>query len=97
MTTSASAPTPEKDESLIQYPCAFPIKIMGINDVALQAAVVEIAQQHDDHFDVSTLEVRESSGGKYVGITITVTATNRQQLDAIYQALTAHALVKVVL
>lgn len=97
MATDTSTHASEKDDSLIQYPCAFPIKIMGVHGVALQDAVVEIAKQHDPKFDANTMELRESSGGKYMGITVTIEATSRAQLDTIYSAFTAHPLVKVVL
>jgi putative lipoic acid-binding regulatory protein len=56
-----------------------------------------VALQFDPYFDASTIEQRPSSGGKYLGITITVTATSREQLDDLYRALTSHPLVKVVL
>lgn len=97
MAINNSANPSKTDTSLIVYPCDFPIKVMGSSGTALQAAVVEIAQQHDSTFDANTIEVRTSSGGKYTGITITVQVTNRTQLDAIYCALTSHPLVKVVL
>ncbi|MDO4795341.1 MAG: DUF493 family protein [Brachymonas sp.] len=86
-----------KRESLIEYPCAFPIKIMGAKDPGFAAAIVTVAQAHDPVFDPATIELRESSGGKYQSITLTVTATSRQQLDDLYRSLTAHPMVKVVL
>ena len=60
-------------------------------------AVTQIAEQFDPAFDASTIELRESKGGAYLGVTITVTATSREQLDALYRALTSHPMVKVVL
>jgi hypothetical protein len=59
--------------------------------------VTQIAEQFDPAFDASTLELRESKGGTYLGVTVTVTATSREQLDALYRALTSHPMVKVVL
>ena len=84
-------------ESLIEYPSAFPIKVMGANVAGFTEAVVEIARRFDPGFDAATLEVRASRGGNYVGLTITVTATSREQLDDLYRALSSHPLVKVVL
>ncbi|MDO4769293.1 MAG: DUF493 family protein [Brachymonas sp.] len=84
-------------ESLIEYPSAFPIKIMGAKAPGFVDAITAIAQAHDPSFDPATVAVRESSGGNYQGITITITATSRQQLDELYRALTAHPMVKVVL
>lgn len=85
------------DESLIAYPCTFPIKVMGLHQAAFIEAVVAIAQTHDPAFERHTLEHRPSSSGTYLGLTVTVNATSREQLDAIYRALTGHPLVKYVL
>ncbi len=85
------------DTSLIEYPSAFPIKVMGAQVEGFEDAVVAVALAHDPGFDRSTVERRPSSGGKYLGLTITVTATSREQLDALYRALSGHPMVKVVL
>ena len=92
----ASATDPRKD-SLIEYPSRFPIKVMGAKVDGFVHAVTTIAREFDPSFDASTVELRDSSKGNYLGITITVTATSRQQLDDLYRALTAHPMVKVVL
>ena len=84
-------------ESLIEYPSRFPIKVMGLKAEGFVHAVTEIAKQFDPTFDASTVELRNSSQGNYLGITVTVTATSRQQLDDLYRALTSHPMVKVVL
>jgi putative lipoic acid-binding regulatory protein len=91
-----SAVDPRKD-SLIEYPSLFPIKVMGLKADGFVHAVTEIARRFDPSFDASTVELRNSSQGNYLGITITVTATSREQLDDLYRALTAHPMVKVVL
>ena len=85
------------EESLIQYPSAFPIKVMGANVDGFEAAVVTIAEQFDPLFDRGTIERRPSSAGNYLGITIVVTATSREQLDELYRTLSTHPMVKVVL
>ena len=85
------------DQSLIEYPSAFPIKVMGANAPGYTDAVLTIARQFDPSLDERLVEVRPSSGNKYLGITITVTATSREQLDELYRALSSHPLVKVVL
>ncbi|MBH9553897.1 YbeD family protein [Inhella gelatinilytica] len=85
------------DESLIEYPSRFPIKVMGAQVEGFIEAVAHVARQFDPEFDASTIEQRPSSGGKYLGLTITVTATSREQLDELYRTLTTHPLVKVVL
>lgn len=92
-----SSPAPASRDSLIQYPCAFPIKVMGLRDEGLLPAVLSIARALDPAFDASTVELRQSKGAKYQGITITVTATSREQLDELYRTLSTHPMVKVVL
>ncbi len=84
-------------ESLIEYPSQFPIKVMGIKSDGLVHAISLIARQFDPGFDATTIELRESKGGKYLGVTVTVTATSREQLDELYRTLSTHPMVKVVL
>jgi putative lipoic acid-binding regulatory protein len=83
--------------SLIVYPCAFPIKVMGERVDGLVRAITHIAEQFDPTFDANTIELRESKGGKYLGVTITINATSREQLDEVYRTLSTHPMVKVVL
>lgn len=85
------------EQSLITYPSAFPIKVMGLNADGFAAAMVAIARHFDPAYDESTLEVRPSKGSNYVGLTLTVTATSRAQLDELYRTLSTHPMVKVVL
>ena len=92
----ASASDPRKD-SLIEYPSLFPIKVMGEKVDGFVHAITSIARQFDPMFDASTVELRDSSAGKYLGVTITITATSREQLDELYRALSSHPMVKVVL
>jgi putative lipoic acid-binding regulatory protein len=82
---------------LIEYPSLFPIKVMGLKVDGFVHAVTFIAEQFDPAFDARTIELRESSGGKYLGVTLNVTATSREQLDELYRTLTSHPMVKVVL
>ncbi len=84
-------------ESLIEYPSLFPIKVMGLRVDGLVHAVTHIARQFDAGFDASTVELRESKGGKYLGVTIIITATSREQLDELYRTLSTHPMVKLVL
>ncbi len=85
------------EQSLIEYPCRFPIKVMGPHLEEFVESVVTLVVQHDPSFDREALERRPSSTGKYVGLTVTVTATSREHLDNIYRALTSHPQVKYVL
>lgn len=85
------------EQSLIEYPSAFPIKVMGANVDGFAQAVVEVAMRFDPGFDPASVEMRPSKGANYLGLTITVTATSREQLDELYRALSSHPMVKVVL
>jgi putative lipoic acid-binding regulatory protein len=85
------------EESLIEYPSQFPIKVMGVNVEGFAEAVTAIALQFDPGFDAANIEQRPSSGNNYLGLTITITATSREQLDELYRTLSTHPLVKVVL
>ena len=86
-----------RKESLITYPSLFPIKVMGVKADGFVHAITLIAQQFDPGFDASTIELRPSKAGNYLGVTITVTATSREQLDELYRTLSTHPMVKVVL
>lgn len=84
-------------ESLIDYPCDFPIKIMGATQDGFAEAIVAVVIEHDPSFHAGKMEMRPSSQGKYLSLTATVRATGREQLDNLYRALTSHPMVKVVL
>lgn len=85
------------EPSLIEYPSRFPIKVLGERVDGFVAAITAVAAHFDPGFDAATIELRESSGGKYLGVTITVLATSREQLDELYRTLSTHPMVKVVL
>jgi len=85
------------EQSLIEYPSAFPIKVMGAFVEGFEDAIVTVALNFDPGFDRATVERRPSKGGNYLGLTITVTATSREQLDELYRTLSTHPMVKVVL
>ncbi|MFM0224622.1 DUF493 family protein [Paraburkholderia dipogonis] len=85
------------NESLFEFPCDFPIKIMGKSHPEFAETIVTVVRQFDNGVDASRIETRPSSGGNYTGLTVTVRATSREQLDDIYRALTGHPMVKVVL
>lgn len=94
-------PVPAADgaasRELLQFPVDFPIKVVGVNEDGFVHAITHIARQFDPHFDASTIELRESGGGKYLGLTITVRATSREQLDELYRALSTHPMARWVL
>jgi hypothetical protein len=83
--------------SLIEFPCEFPIKIMGARTDSFAQVVVEVVLRHAPDFDAASVEMRPSSKGNYLALTCTVRAVSREQLDALYRELTSHPMVKVVL
>lgn len=85
------------EDSLIEYPSDFPIKVMGKSHPELAQTLTEVVLQFDPEFDAATVEMRASSGGNYLGLTFTVRATSRQQLDDLYRALHGHPMVAMVL
>jgi len=84
-------------ESLIEYPSDFPIKVMGRQHPELAQILTEVVLEFDPGFDPATVEMRASKAGNYIGLTFTVRATSREQLDALYRALHGHPMVSVVL
>lgn len=85
------------EQSLIEYPCHFPIKVMGINGPDFLPTMLALVRCCDPALDASQVEQRPSKGGNYMGLTFTVWVTNRPQLDALYTSLSGHPLVKMVL
>ena len=97
MVAPASPDPDPRKASLIEYPCRFPIKVMGAHVNGFVQAMTHIAEQFDPSFDARTIELRHSSSGHYLGVTLTITATSREQLDELYRTLTSDPMVKVVL
>jgi len=87
---------PELD-SIIEYPLDFPVKIMGLNNARFAPTMLHLVRRHAPDLDESTVESRPSREGKYVSLTVTIRATSREQLDALYQALSDHPLVVMAL
>lgn len=83
--------------SLLEFPCDFPVKIMGVAGSEFSATMIGIVVRHAPDFDPDTVELRPSRAGNYVSITCMVNAVSQAQLDALYRELTAHPLVKVAL
>ena len=88
---------PLEAASVIAFPTAFPIKVMGRRESGFTTAVIEIVTRHAPDFMPGTLETRPSREGKYVSLTATVNATSREQLDALYRELCDHPSVVMVL
>lgn len=85
------------EESLIEYPSDFPIKVVGVMEDGFAQAIVELLITHDPDFHAGKMDMRPSSKGNYLSLTVTIRATSRAQLDQIYRDLSSHAMVKFVL
>ena len=85
------------EQSLITYPSDFPIKVMGKAHPGFAQTLTEVVLRFDHGFDPATVEMRASKAGNYIGLTFTVRATSREQLDALYRALHSHPMVSIVL
>jgi len=86
-----------QDPPLIEYPCEFPIKIMGHTRAGFAQAILEVINRHAPDFNGATMDMKSSKHGKYLSITCVINATSRVQLDALYQELCDHPMVVKVL
>ena len=87
----------EEQPSLLEFPCDFPLKIIGLQQPGYAQSVLAIVQKHAPDYDGANMEMRPSSKGKYLSLTCTIRATSRMQLDGLYQALCDHPMVMKVL
>ena len=87
----------EKRQTLLEFPCDFPIKVMGARVDGFAQAVLEVVLRHAPDFDAGSIEMRPSSKGNYLSVTCTFRAVSQHQVDNLYRELTAHPMVKVVL
>ncbi|MEQ1674788.1 MAG: DUF493 domain-containing protein [Candidatus Nitrotoga sp.] len=87
----------ESTTSLIEYPCDFPIKIMGKSVEGFAQTIAEVVLHHAPNFDLASMEMRTSSAAKYISLTCTIRATSQIQLDALYRDLCDHPMVVMVL
>jgi putative lipoic acid-binding regulatory protein len=84
-------------DSLIEYPCDFPLKVFGEAKPEFAQAIANVVLAHAPDFDSATIEMRSSSTAKYISLTCTIRATSREQLDNLYRDLSSHPMVKMVL
>ena len=88
-----SQPEPPK----IEFPCEYPIKVLGLNTDDFETVIVEVFHRHAPGFDADTVVIKMSSKGTFNSLNITITATGVEQLDALHQDLLATGLVKMVI
>jgi putative lipoic acid-binding regulatory protein len=87
----------EQQAPLLEFPCDYPIKVLGSAHAELHQHVLEVMDTHAPGFDRSKITIRDSSKGKWQSITVTITATGKPQLDTIFAELKTSARVKMVL
>ena len=88
---------PAESESLLTFPCVFPLKVMGRREDGFAQMVCEVVQRHASDFHPGTLEMRTSKNGRYLSLTVTLNAKSKDQLDALYSELSKHPMVLMVL
>ncbi|NOT16126.1 MAG: DUF493 domain-containing protein [Methylotenera sp.] len=88
---------PHTAPPLIDFPCLFPIKVMGETHDTFTTVIAQMIQTIVPNFTAEHIEMRASSAGKYISLTCSVYVTSQAQLDDIYRILTAHPLVKFAL
>lgn len=82
-----------EEETLIEFPCEFPVKVMGAAIPEFHTIIEKIAKKHDPDFIPKETKYKNSKTGKYVSLTLNIHAKDKPQLDAIYQDLTDSELV----
>lgn len=87
----------DPEKPLLTFPCEFPMKVMGRREDGFAQLVSEIVMRHAADFDPGTIEMRSSKQGRYLSLTVTINAKSREQLDALYQELSGHPMVIMVL
>ena len=85
------------DESPLRFPCDFPIKVMGMGDSGFRELVMDLVRRRAPDLDETRVRVQNSRAGRYQSVTVVVNARARAQLDAIYQDLSEHPQIKLVL
>jgi putative lipoic acid-binding regulatory protein len=92
-----SLPDDSETPSLLTFPCAFPIKVVGRREDGFAQAICDIVRSHAPDFHPDTLEMRPSRNARYLALTVTLEAKSREQLDALYSELSRHPMVIMVL
>ncbi|MDX8387575.1 MAG: DUF493 domain-containing protein [Ghiorsea sp.] len=87
----------EENQALFNFPCEFPLKVMGLTSESFKHDMMSIVKKHIPNLDEAQVTTKPSKNGKYTAFTATFIATSRQQLDDLYREVTAHSSVKMVL
>ena len=87
----------DAQESLLEFPCRFPIKAMGLDEAEFEAHVLQIISAHVDDIGPDDVSIRPSSKGKFLAVTVTIVAQSQEHLDRVYRNLTASERILYVL
>jgi uncharacterized protein len=84
-------------EKLLEFPAAFPLKVMGIRVDHFAQEIFELVRTYIPEFDAAAMDMKVSSKGTYLSLTLNLTVQTREQLEGVYKAVSVHPLVKIVL
>ncbi|MGH1361506.1 MAG: HP0495 family protein [Burkholderiaceae bacterium] len=87
----------DRIEALLEFPCDFPIKVIGLPNALFESTVAAVVSNHIDHFDAARITATQSRTGKFVSLTVNVQVETREQLQGIYMALANHQMVRMVI
>lgn len=87
----------EQEPPRIEFPCEYPIKVLGRRTASFEPVVIAVFERHAPGFDESAIVARDSRKGTFVSLTVTITATGKDQLEALHRDLMATGLVQMVL
>ncbi len=81
----------------IEFPCEYPVKVLGRSSDTFEAVILEVFERHAPGFDQATVSIKASSKGTFTSMTITITATGAEQLQALHEELMGTGLVQMVI
>ncbi len=87
----------DRIEALLEFPCDFPIKVIGQPHVSFEATIAALVSTHIDDFDTARISATRSRTGRFVSLTVNVQVENREQLQALYLELADHEMVRMVI
>lgn len=87
----------EERATLLEFPCEFPIKIMGVAQEGFAEAMLKVILQYAPDYIVSSTEIKTSRTGKFVSLTCTINAISQPQLDELYREINSHPMVSMTL
>ena len=88
---------PKQEPPKIEFPCRYPVKVMGVAGDEFRSATIMIFEKHAGVITETDINIRASTGGNYEAVTVTITANGIEHLEAIFADLKVHPLVRMVL